>query len=65
MAGGRVLLTAYRARPASRHTPRRWPGRRLEGTLDRHDFGIRPPQPFEMIVGDEVKLNVDILAVPA
>jgi len=37
----------------------------LEGTLDRHDFGIRPPQPFEMIVGDEVKLDVDIIAVPA
>lgn len=33
----------------------------LQGTIDRHDFGIRPPQPFEMIVGSDVHLDVELL----
>lgn len=33
----------------------------LQGTVDRHAFGIRPPQPFEMIVGSEVHLDVELL----
>lgn len=33
----------------------------LQGTVDRHDFGIRPPQPFEMIVGSDVHLDVELL----
>ena len=32
----------------------------LEGVLDRHDFGIRARQPFEMIVGREVHLDVEL-----
>ena len=32
----------------------------LRGTLDRPDFGIRARQPFEMVVGDEVHLDVEL-----
>jgi polyisoprenoid-binding protein YceI len=32
----------------------------LVGVLDRHDFGIRPRQPFEMVVGDEIHLDVEL-----
>lgn len=37
----------------------------LQGTLDRHEFGVRPPQPFEMIVGGEVQLDAELLLEPA
>jgi polyisoprenoid-binding protein YceI len=33
----------------------------LRGTFDRHGFGIRPPQPFEMVVGADVHLEVDLV----
>jgi polyisoprenoid-binding protein YceI len=32
----------------------------LQGVLDRHDFGIRARQPFEMIVGSEIHLDVEL-----
>ena len=37
----------------------------LQGALDRHDFGIRPPQPFEMIVGRRVELDVELVLAAA
>lgn len=37
----------------------------LQGTIDRHDFGIRPPQPFEMIVGRRVELDVELALAAA
>lgn len=33
----------------------------LAGSLDRHVFGIRPRQPFEMVVGDEVLVDVELV----
>ena len=32
----------------------------LQGRLDRHNFGIRARQPFELIVGREVGLDVEL-----
>ena len=32
----------------------------LQGALDRHDFGLRARQPFEMIVGRQVHLDVEL-----
>lgn len=37
----------------------------LAGTLDRHAFEIHPRQPFEMIVGREVLLDVELVLEPA
>lgn len=34
-------------------------------TVNRHDFDIRPPQPFEMIVGDTARLELELTAVRA
>lgn len=36
----------------------------LAGELDRHDFGIRPRQPFEMVVGRRVVLDVELVLAP-
>ncbi len=36
---------------------------RLRGELDRHDFGIRARQPFEMVVGRQVELDVELVLV--
>jgi polyisoprenoid-binding protein YceI len=36
----------------------------LHGVMDRHDFGIRARQPFEMIVGSEVQLDVELVLEP-
>lgn len=33
----------------------------LRGELDRHAFGIRPRQPFEMVVGRRVELDVELV----
>ena len=35
----------------------------LTGVLDRHAFGIRARQPFEMVVGREVLLDVELVLV--
>jgi polyisoprenoid-binding protein YceI len=32
----------------------------VRGTLDRHDFGIRPRLPFEWVVGREVLLDAEL-----
>lgn len=32
----------------------------LTGVLDRRAFGIRPRRPFEMVVGGEVLLDVEL-----
>jgi polyisoprenoid-binding protein YceI len=37
----------------------------LSGVLNRHDFGIRPRQPFEMVVGKLVELDVELVLQPA
>jgi polyisoprenoid-binding protein YceI len=36
------------------------PSLHLTGVLDRHDFGIRARQPFEMVVGRELILEVEL-----
>lgn len=36
----------------------------LSGVIDRHDFGIRARQPFEMVVGDEIHLDVELALAP-
>lgn len=33
----------------------------LSGSLDRHAFGIRARQPFEMVVGEEVLLDAELV----
>jgi polyisoprenoid-binding protein YceI len=38
---------------------------RVTATLDRHDFGIRPPQPFELIVGNLAALDLELVAARA
>lgn len=37
----------------------------LTGVLDRHEFGVRPRQPFEMVVGRQVELDVELVLEPA
>ena len=32
----------------------------LHGTVDRHAFGIRPRQPFDMVVGGEVQIDAEL-----
>jgi polyisoprenoid-binding protein YceI len=36
----------------------------LTGVLDRHDFGVRARKPFEMVVGCQVHVDVELALEP-